>query len=117
LIQHIDLGIFTYNESTNLYWFNPNSLEVLTFANNICIFFDEYCPLQSPEEYRLVGILLGLAMYNNTILDLKFPSVVYKKLMGVKVGLHDLKDIDVDLVNGFETMLKYEVCSRSNSIL
>ena len=34
------------------------------------------------QEFRLLGILIGLALYNNTILDLAFPPVLYKKLMG-----------------------------------
>ena len=35
---------------------------------------------QSPDEYRLLGVFLGLALYNNTILDLHFPRLVYKKV-------------------------------------
>lgn len=54
-------GMFTYNDETHLFWFNPNSLE-------------------TPAEFRLLGILLGLALYNNVFLGLSFPVVVYKKV-------------------------------------
>ncbi len=38
--------------------------------------------------------MLGLAIYNSVILDLKFPFVVYKKLIGIKPTLTDLNDIN-----------------------
>lgn len=31
-------------------------------------------------NFELVGTLLGLALYNETILSIRFPLVVYKKL-------------------------------------
>ncbi|KAI9502103.1 hypothetical protein BX070DRAFT_193419, partial [Coemansia spiralis] len=44
------------------YWFNPASLE----ASN---------------QYFLVGVVVGLALYNSTILDLQLPLAVFKKLL------------------------------------
>ena len=32
-------------------------------------------------KFELIGIILGLAIFNNVILDVKFPLVVYKKLL------------------------------------
>ena len=40
---------------------------------------------QTPQEFGLLGTVLGLALYNNVILDLHFPAVVYKKV-GVLSG-------------------------------
>lgn len=34
------------------------------------------------------------------ILDVHFPEVVYKKLMGVKPNIDDLKDIQPELLTG-----------------
>jgi hypothetical protein len=31
--------------------------------------------------FEFIGIVLGLSIYNNTLLDLKFPRLVYKKLI------------------------------------
>lgn len=36
-------------------------------------------------------------MYNNVLLDIKFPLVVYKKLLGYDVDIHDLQDLDPEL--------------------
>ncbi|KAJ1962910.1 putative E3 ubiquitin-protein ligase [Dipsacomyces acuminosporus] len=44
------------------YWFNPASLE-------------------TSNQYFLVGIVVGLALYNSTILDLNLPLAVFKKLL------------------------------------
>ena len=66
-------GMFTYDETTKVFWFNSSSLE-------------------NEGQYTLIGIVLGLAIYNNCILDVHFPMVVYRKLMGKKGTLLDLAD-------------------------
>lgn len=66
-------GMFTYDEYTKLFWFNPSSFE-------------------NEGQYTLIGIVLGLAIYNNCILDVHFPMVVYRKLMGKKGTFRDLAD-------------------------
>uniref|UniRef100_A0A7M4EYE5 Ubiquitin-protein ligase E3A n=1 Tax=Crocodylus porosus TaxID=8502 RepID=A0A7M4EYE5_CROPO len=68
-----DIGMFTYDESTKLFWFNPSSFE-------------------TEGQFTLIGIVLGLAIYNNCILDVHFPMVVYRKLMGKKGTFRDLAD-------------------------
>jgi E3 ubiquitin-protein ligase HECTD2 len=55
-------GMFVYDEDSNLCYFNPNSFE-------------------TSDQYYLVGALLGLAIYNSTILDVAFPSFVFRKLL------------------------------------
>jgi ubiquitin-protein ligase E3 A len=55
------------NEETRCLWFNPSAAEDLD------------------REYTLIGILFGLAIYNSIILDIQFPPVLYRKLMG-KIG-------------------------------
>lgn len=65
--------MFTYDESTKLFWFNPSSFE-------------------NEGQFTLIGIVLGLAIYNNCILDVHFPMVVYRKLMGKKGTFRDLAD-------------------------
>jgi len=64
--------MFTYDEETRQFWFNSVSFE-------------------TEAQYKLIGILLGLAIYNNVILDVHFPMVVYRKLMGRPGTFEDLK--------------------------
>jgi hypothetical protein len=66
-------GMFTFQNETQTVWFNPTSFE-------------------SDAQFTLIGIVLGLAIYNNIILDVHFPMVVYRKLMGKKGTFYDLED-------------------------
>ena len=63
--------MFIYDEEQRHYWFNPNSFE-------------------SEGQFMLIGLLLGLAIYNNVILDVHFPMVVYRKLVGCSTVFQDL---------------------------
>lgn len=65
--------MFTCQPETGTVWFNPTSFE-------------------SDAQFTLIGIVLGLAIYNNIILDIHFPMVVYRKLMGKRGTFHDLED-------------------------
>eukprot|EP00955_Chlamydomonas_euryale_P024990 263147-Chlamydomonas_euryale.AAC.2 len=48
-------------------------------------------------EFELVGILIGLAIYNSHILDFSFPRVLYKRLMGLPVELADLRELQPEV--------------------
>ncbi|XP_061636439.1 ubiquitin-protein ligase E3A isoform X2 [Phyllopteryx taeniolatus] len=83
-----DIGMFTYDDDTKLFWFNSSSLE-------------------NEAQYTLVGIVLGLAIYNNCILDVHFPMVVYRKLMGKKGTFLDLPDSHPVLYQSLKELLHY----------
>ena len=64
--------MFNFDEEFNYYWINPNTIE-------------------TSQNFELVGMLLGLAMYNSVILDVHFPMALYKKLVDHPVNIEDLK--------------------------
>merc|ERR1711907_34774 len=67
-------GMFVYDDATRLWWFQndgPGS------------------DAEQVVEYFLVGLVIGLAIHNGVILDLKFPRAIWKKLLGLPVGLSD----------------------------
>ena len=70
------------------------------------VWFNAYS-FEATIMFEFVGILLGLAIYNGIILDVHFPLLVYKKLLGHKVVLQDLKDIQATLASGLEQLLRY----------
>ncbi|CAF3910605.1 unnamed protein product [Rotaria sp. Silwood2] len=102
-----DYGMFVFYELSGVFWFNGAS------TDNI-------------REYNLVGILMGLAVYNAIILDIRFPLVCYKKLLTpafitepmnnlskTKVGiikpiLADFRTIRPDIANSLQYLLDYE---------
>ena len=82
-------GMFNYNKKTRLYWFNHFSFE--------------------PKiKYELIGTIFGLAIYNNTILDVKLPISIYKKLLGIKPTFEDLKECDNELYKNLEYILNQD---------
>lgn len=84
-----DIGMFTLNAEMKTYWFNPTSFE-------------------TDRQYTLIGIVLGLAIYNNIILDIAFPMVVYRKLMGRRGVFADLQDAQTVLYNSLKSLLEHE---------
>ncbi|GFY77850.1 probable E3 ubiquitin-protein ligase HECTD2 [Trichonephila inaurata madagascariensis] len=99
-----DYGMFVYHNKSRCYWFST------TQAGNL-------------REYNLIGVLMGLAVYNSIILDLHFPTACYKKLLsppvvpqnlqhanvGVwKFGIDDLAEVMPDVAVGLRELLSYE---------
>lgn len=84
-----DYGMFTFDEATRYCWFNPTSFE-------------------TDGQFFLIGLVLGLAIYNNVILDVHFPLVVYRKLFGKKGTFEDLKVSHSVLATSLQDLLDYE---------
>lgn len=59
--------MFTLDHQTRTFWFNFKAME-------------------AEGEFRLVGSLIGLAVYSSVILDIHFPLAVYKKLLKQPLG-------------------------------
>jgi len=83
-----DYGMFIHCSESHTYWFNPSSYE-------------------SCAQFTLIGIVLGLAMYNSVILDLHLPSVIYRKLEGKKGVFEDLKEFKQSVWKGLFELLEY----------
>ena len=98
-----EYGMFRYDEKSSCYWFANMAVD------NIA-------------EFNLVGVLMGLAVYNSTILDIRYPLCCYKKLLSpavvpadrnapvgvTKLDLNDLKEVMPELAKGLQELLKYE---------
>jgi len=99
-----EYGMFVYHTHSRCYWFS------MIQEGNL-------------REYNLIGVLMGLAVYNSIILDLHFPSICYRKLLTppvvpqeetVNVGvaktltLEDLAEIMPDVASSLQNVLEYE---------
>eukprot|EP00286_Rhodomonas_abbreviata_P003077 CAMPEP_0181344412 /NCGR_PEP_ID=MMETSP1101-20121128/32159_1 /TAXON_ID=46948 /ORGANISM="Rhodomonas abbreviata, Strain Caron Lab Isolate" /LENGTH=631 /DNA_ID=CAMNT_0023456213 /DNA_START=77 /DNA_END=1970 /DNA_ORIENTATION=+ len=85
----LNYGMYVYDDEARTFWFSSTALE-------------------NAREFNLIGKVLGLAIYNSVILDVHFPMVVYKKLMGGPLCLQDLKDCQPALYRGLCTLLSFE---------
>ncbi|KAK2715685.1 ubiquitin-protein ligase E3A-like [Artemia franciscana] len=83
-----DFAMFIWRSESRTHWFNPTAFE-------------------NDANFTLVGILFGLAIYNTVILDVRFPSVVYRKLLDAKGTFEDLEDFDPVLFRTLSEMLEY----------
>ena len=98
--------MFNYDSERHHFWFNRNSFESDSQVEQIACKSDTWTA--AFRQFKLIGALLGMAIYNSVILDVRFPMVVFKKLMGESVGLHDLEDYDAALFSGFKQMLGFD---------
>ena len=55
-------GLFTYDDDSHYCYFNPGTFE-------------------TSDQFYLVGALLGLAIYNSTMLDVALPPFAFRKLL------------------------------------
>lgn len=73
-------------------------------------------------NYELIGMLMGLAIYNKTLLDVRFPLALYKKLLiehstrrKLKLapkdllGLEDLREFDPQLHSTLSNILQMDL--------
>jgi len=56
----------------------------------------------------LLGLALGLAIYNRVLLDFPLPLPLYKKLLGQAVGLRDLEEMQPRLGRSLRQLLQYD---------
>lgn len=98
-------GMFTYDEDSQLCYFNSNSFE-------------------TTDQFFLVGVVLGLAIYNSTILDVALPSFAFRKLLAagpaaapgatshakpsMSYSLEDLAEYRPALANGLRQLLDFD---------
>ena len=95
-----ELGMFHVLEDTRTYWFNQSSSKSELLSRLAS-------PSESCLEFQLVGAYFGLAIYNGVILDVQFPSVIYKRLKGFETTFQDLRDAMPDLGRGLQKVLDF----------
>lgn len=84
-----DYGMLVFQQESGTYWFNPATLE-------------------SDNEFLLLGLMVGLAVYNGVLLDLPLPLALYRKILGQEVKLRDLEDMQPTLGRSLRQLLQYE---------
>lgn len=101
----VEHGLFVYDEESHYCYFNPNGFE-------------------TSDQFFLVGVLLGLAIYNSTILDVALPPFAFRKLLASAPNytgpatylsrptyshiLDDLAELRPSFAHGLKQLLEYE---------
>lgn len=98
-------GMFIYDEDSQLCYFNSHAFE-------------------TSDQFFLVGVVMGLAIYNSTILDVALPPFFFRKLVAsapataagqpaharqsTRYTLEDLSEFRPRLAHGLRQLLQYE---------
>ncbi|MEQ2239028.1 hypothetical protein ILYODFUR_000317 [Ilyodon furcidens] len=78
--------MFMFNDSKTLAWFSSKAS-------------------QEDQRFYLFGVLCGLALYNQVIIYLPFPLVLFKKLLGGSPTLDDLKEFSPSVGKSLQCIL------------
>ncbi|KAL7795231.1 hypothetical protein V8C37DRAFT_47878 [Trichoderma ceciliae] len=100
-----DYGMFIYDDDSQYCYFNPNSFE-------------------ASDQFFLVGVVMGLAIYNSTILDVALPPFAFRKLLAsapsppgtisqqhrpvMRYTLDELAEYRPRLANGLRQLLAFD---------
>lgn len=103
----MNAGMFVYDEESQYCYFNPYSWE-------------------TSDQFYLVGVVMGLAIYNSTILDVALPPFAFRKLLasapaagagaghsmfprqGMRYTLEDLMEYRPGLARGLRQLLDHD---------
>lgn len=100
-----DHGMFLYDEDSQYCYFNPSTFE-------------------TSDQFFLVGVVMGLAIYNSTILDVALPPFAFRKLLAaapahglgmssrprpwMQYTLDDLAEYRPQVAHGLHQLLDFE---------
>ncbi|OHT09171.1 ubiquitin ligase [Tritrichomonas foetus] len=81
-----DYGMFTLVQNS-YYWFNQNDLGIM------------------PIYYRTLGTVVALAVYNGIILPIRFPILMYKKILKKEITFNDLYEFDPEIAKSLKKII------------
>lgn len=127
LFHYYDLSIIKCTYYTHIIMLSTINyyLKIITVRNNCCIILGMFVIMNSESgnptywfnsfsfetaaQYSLIGLIVGLAIYNNVILNINLPMVVYRKLLGKRCTFNDLQDWNQVKICNFNTLYNVSV--------
>jgi hypothetical protein len=97
----------------------PDSLAGLfTATDGRVLYFTPEVPRELQEEYYLVGVLLGLAIYNSVTCphEVRFPLALYRFLQGKPLGWADFAEVRPGLARGLRQLLEYDGAADAEAV-
>ena len=85
---NVDFGMFEWHAEPRAFWFSRASTDA--------------------AEFFLIGLVIGLAIYNGLTLDLHFPPLLWQRLMNEPVGFAQLFQVYPDLARGLASLLAFD---------
>lgn len=86
LLSHeIENDMNSFRQTNNRIWFRKNA---------------------DLETLYLIGKMLGIALYNDVVLGLKFPGILFKKLLNISLEFEDLEEIEPEIYYSLKSLNK-----------
>ncbi|XP_056424428.1 probable E3 ubiquitin-protein ligase HERC6 isoform X2 [Hyla sarda] len=82
--------------------------ELFTFSDPLLPMWFPSHSLEDKKKYYHYGILCGLAIFNQVVIYLPFPLALFKKLLGKKPTLDDLKELQPTIGRSMQSLLDTE---------
>ncbi len=94
-----DYGMFKVDSESRCLWFTGDSGE-------------KYGGEQE-EAFLLIGVMAGLAVYNQVILDLPFPGLLWNKLLGIECSFSDFMRAFPEQARSLSKVMEYDEADGS----
>ena len=94
-----DYGMFKVDSESRFLWFTGDSGE-------------KYGGEQE-EAFLLIGVMAGLAVYNQVILDLPFPGLLWNKLLGIECSFSDFMHAFPEQARSLTKVMEYDEADGS----
>jgi len=91
-----DYGMFNVDSESRALWFAGDT--------------GEKCGGEQEEAFLLIGVMVGLAVYNQVILNLPFPGLLWHKILGVPTKFSDFTKAFPEQGRSLQKVLEYDEC-------
>lgn len=90
-------SLFVYVPESRLIWFSNSAQNEASIPDK-----------ETMELYYLFGVVMALAIFNSTILNLHFPKALYKKICGEPLKFDDYAEIYPETAQNLQKLLEYD---------
>jgi len=94
-----DYGMFNVDSESRALWFTGDS--------------GEKCGGEQEEAFLLIGVMAGLAVYNQVILNLPFPGLLWNKLLGIECTFSDFVRAFPEQARSLSKIMEYDEAEGS----
>lgn len=56
----------------------------------------------------IIGKIMGISLYNDVVLNVPFPAIIFKKLLGIPLAFEELEEIEPEI---YSSLVNLEKCS------
>lgn len=98
-------------------FFSPKYHLFQIVNNRFYWFCDSLCFDDELQFFSVLGTLVGLAVYNRIILPIRFPLLMYKKILGKQLTINDMAELDQNIAQSLNQLIEYRNSDTTGTII